>query len=506
MARTLKLYNSLTRRKEDFQPLEAGRVGLYVCGMTVYDYCHIGHARMLVAFDVVQRWLRARGYQVTYVRNITDIDDKIIRRAVENGETLSSLTGRFIAAMHEDEAALGIQRPDLEPRATQYVPQMLDLVGLLEKNGYAYRSGDGDTLFRVRRFAGYGRLGGKSLDDLRAGERVAVAAGKEDPFDFVLWKAAKPEEPPEACWQGPFGAGRPGWHLECSAMSTQLLGRQFDIHGGGADLQFPHHENEIAQSDAAYFPEGGKSFVRYWLHNGFVQVDGEKMSKSLGNFFTIRDVLKKFDGEVIRFFIVRSHYRSQVNYSDAGLDDARESLLRLYNALSTDWPAAQAQAEGQAGQGAAASAGAGQAAAATSAEGETARAAVAAIDWSEPRAMRFAEAMDDDFNTPVAVSVLFELATDLNRTRDPSIERQLRGLAAVLGLLGQDPVAVRRNGLRGAAAHEGDLDDNAIQALVDARLAARKARNFAEADAIRQQLAEAGITLEDGPAGTTWRR
>ena len=309
MARTLKLYNSLTRRKEDFQPLEAGRVGLYVCGMTVYDYCHIGHARMLVAFDVVQRWLRARGYQVTYVRNITDIDDKIIRRAVENGETLSSLTGRFIAAMHEDEAALGIQRPDLEPRATDYVPQMLDLVGLLERNGYAYRSGDGDTLFRVRRFAGYGRLGGKSLDDLRAGERVAVAAGKEDPFDFVLWKAAKPEEPPEACWQGPFGPGRPGWHLECSAMSTQLLGRQFDIHGGGADLQFPHHENEIAQSDAAYFPEGGKSFVRYWLHNGFVQVDGEKMSKSLGNFFTIRDVLKKFDGEVIRFFIVRSHYR-----------------------------------------------------------------------------------------------------------------------------------------------------------------------------------------------------
>ena len=333
-----------------------------------------------------------------------------------------------------------------------------------------------------------------------------MAAGKEDPFDFVLWKAAKPEEPAEACWQGPFGPGRPGWHLECSAMSTRLLGRQFDIHGGGADLQFPHHENEIAQSDAAYFPEGGKSFVRYWLHNGFVQVDGEKMSKSLGNFFTIRDVLKKFDGEVIRFFIVRSHYRSQVNYSDAGLDDARESLLRLYNALSTDWPAAQAQVESQAGQGAAASAGAGQAAVAVCADGEATRAAVAAIDWSEPRAMRFAEAMDDDFNTPVAVSVLFELATDLNRTRDPAIERQLRGLAAVLGLLGQDPVAVRRNGLRGAAAHEGDLDDNAIQALVDARLAARKARNFAEADAIRQQLAEAGITLEDGPAGTTWRR
>lgn len=475
----LKLYNTLTRRKEVFEPLQPGTVGLYVCGMTVYDYCHVGHARMLAAFDVIQRWLRVRGYRVTYVRNITDIDDKIIRRAVENGETLSSLTTRFIQAMHEDEAALGIQRPDIEPRATAYVPQMLDLISALEANGYAYRADNGDTLFRVRRFAGYGRLGGKSLDDLRAGERVAVAAGKEDPFDFVLWKAAKPGEPAEACWHGPFGDGRPGWHIECSAMSTQLLGRQFDIHGGGADLQFPHHENELAQSDGAFHPEGGKSFVRYWMHNGFVQIDGEKMSKSLGNFFTIRDVLQHVDGEVIRFFIIRSHYRSQVNYSDAALADARESLLRLYNALPADAPALDAGA---------------------------AAALVAGIDWTEPRAARFAEAMDDDFNTPVAVSVLFELASEHNRSADEATGRLLRALALVLGLLGQAPAAVRRSGLHGTEAARGTMDDAAIEALVQARLAARKARRFDEADAIRQQLADAGITLEDGPGGTTWRR
>lgn len=475
----LKLYNTLSRQKETFEPLEAGKVGLYVCGMTVYDYCHIGHARMLVGFDVVQRWLRCRGYAVTYVRNITDIDDKIIRRAVENGETLGSLTGRFIKAMHEDEAALGIQRPDIEPRATDYVPQMLDLISLLEQNGLAYRAANGDTLFRVRRFPGYGRLGGKSIDELRAGERVAVGEAKEDPLDFVLWKAAKPEEPAEACWQSTFGAGRPGWHIECSAMSTRLLGRQFDIHGGGADLQFPHHENELAQSDGAYFPQGDRSFVRYWMHNGFVQIDGEKMSKSLGNFFTIRDVLEKLDGEVIRYFIVRSHYRSQVNYSEAGLEDARESLIRLYNALPADAPALD---EAQAA------------------------ALRAGIDWDEPRARRFAEAMDDDFNTPVAVSVLFELASALNRARDPASEALYRGLAVTLGLLQQAPAAVRRSGLRGRGAQQGDLDDNAIGALVQAREEARRARRFDEADAIRQRLADAGITLEDGPSGTAWRR
>ncbi|HZH05205.1 MAG TPA: cysteine--tRNA ligase, partial [Lautropia sp.] len=324
----LKLYNTLTRSKEAFVPLEPGVVRMYVCGMTVYDYCHIGHARMLVAFDVIQRWLRASGYDVTYVRNITDIEDKIIRRAVENGETIAALTSRFIDAMHEDEAALGIQRPDAEPRATQFVPQMLRMIERLRDNGYAYESGDGDVVFSVRKFGRYGRLSGKAIDDLRAGERVAVASGKEDPLDFVLWKAAKPEEPDEVRWASPFGCGRPGWHIECSAMSTELLGSPFDIHGGGADLQFPHHENEIAQSDAALFPDGTGSFVRYWLHNGFVQFDGEKMSKSLGNFFTIRDVLKEHDGEVIRFFILRSHYRSPLNYTREALVDAREGLQR----------------------------------------------------------------------------------------------------------------------------------------------------------------------------------
>ena len=355
----LKLYNSITRSKQAFEPLVPGEVRMYVCGMTVYDYCHIGHARMLVAFDAIQRWLRASGYRVTYVRNITDIDDKIIRRATENGEPISALTGRFIEAMHQDEAALGIRRPDAEPRATQYVPQMLGMIELLRRNGFAYASEDGDTLFSVRKFTGYGRLSGKSLDDLRAGERVAVAGGKLDPLDFVLWKASKPEDPTEVRWDSAFGCGRPGWHIECSAMSTELLGAQFDIHGGGADLQFPHHENEIAQSDGALFPDGTRSFVRYWLHNGFVQVDDEKMSKSLGNFFTIRDVLKAYDGEVIRFFILRAHYRSPLNYSMTSLEDARESLLRLYNALS---PTFGAPVDSD------------------------------SIDWEDPRAARFAEA------------------------------------------------------------------------------------------------------------------
>ena len=341
----LKLYNTLTRSKETFVPLVPGEVRMYVCGMTVYDYCHIGHARMLVAFDAVQRWLRASGYRVTYVRNITDIEDKIIRRAVENGETISSLTGRFIDAMHEDEAALDIQRPDSEPRATHYVPQMLAMIQRLQDNGFAYQSADGDMVYAVRKFPGYGRLSGKSLDDLRAGERVAVSGGKQDPLDFVLWKSAKPEEPEEVRWDSPFGCGRPGWHIECSAMSTALLGRQFDIHGGGADLQFPHHENEIAQSDGALYPDGSASFVRYWMHNGFVQVDDEKMSKSLGNFFTIREVLEDHDGEVIRFFILRSHYRSPLNYTADSLADAREGLLRLYNALSADFDAAATRPE-----------------------------------------------------------------------------------------------------------------------------------------------------------------
>jgi cysteinyl-tRNA synthetase len=443
---------------------------MYVCGMTVYDYCHVGHARVLVVFDVVQRWLRATGYQVTYVRNITDIDDKIIRRAVENGETLRALTSRFIGYMHEDERALGVQPPDHEPRATDYVPQMLRLIERLEGNGYAYRAADGDVNFAVRRFEGYGRLSGKSLDDLRAGERVSVADAKQDPLDFVLWKAAKPGEPDEAKWGSPFGAGRPGWHIECSAMSTSLLGDTIDIHGGGADLQFPHHENEIAQSEGAL----GCTFVRYWMHNGFVRVDEEKMSKSLGNFFTIREVLHKFDAEVVRLFILRAHYRSPLNYSDAHLEDARASLLRLYTALSPEF------------------------------RGD---ASAAAIAWSGTHERRFREAMDDDFNTPMALSVLFELATELNRSRDPALEARLRALAGVLGLLAKDPEEARRGGLLGSdAAQDAGADDVQIGQAVAARAAAKKARDFAEADRIRAELLARGVILEDGPAGTTWRR
>ena len=466
----LRIHNSLTRQKEDFVPLEPGRVRMYVCGMTVYDYCHVGHARVLVVFDVVQRWLRATGYQVTYVRNITDIDDKIIRRAVENGETLRALTTRFIGYMHEDERALGVQPPDHEPRATDYVPQMLGLIERLEGKGYAYRAADGDVNFAVRRFEGYGRLSGKSLDDLRAGERVSVADAKQDPLDFVLWKSAKPGEPDEAKWGSPFGAGRPGWHIECSAMSTALLGDTIDIHGGGADLQFPHHENEIAQSEGAL----GCTFVRYWMHNGFVRVDDEKMSKSLGNFFTIREVLRKFDAEVVRLFILRAHYRSPLNYSDAHLEDARASLLRLYTALSPDF------------------------------RGD---ASPAAIDWSGTFERRFREAMDDDFNTPVALSVLFELATELNRKREAALEARLRALAGVLGLLGRDPEEARRSGLLGSdAAQASGAGDAQIEQAVAARAAAKKARDFAEADRIRAELLAKGVVLEDGPAGTTWRR
>ncbi len=466
----LRIHNTVTRQKEDFIPLEPGRVRMYVCGMTVYDYCHVGHARVLVVFDVVQRWLRASGWQLTYVRNITDIDDKIIRRAVENGETIRALTERFIRAMHEDADALGVERPDHEPRATEFVPQMVSLIGRLETNGYAYRAADGDVNFAVRRFQGYGRLSGKSLDDLRAGERVAVADAKEDPLDFVLWKSAKAEEPEEVKWSSPFGAGRPGWHIECSAMSTALLGRTLDIHGGGADLQFPHHENEIAQSEGAT----GCQFVRYWMHNGFVRIDDEKMSKSLGNFFTIREVLKKFDPEVVRLFILRAHYRSPLNYSDAHLEDARASLLRLYNALSEDFA-------GDIG--------------------------AAAIDWAQEHAARFRAAMDDDFNTPEALAVLFDLATELNRGRDPAVEARLRALAGVLGLLAKDVGEARRGGLLGTDAAAGTgVSDAQIDALIAARSAAKKTKDFAQADRIRAELLAQGIVLEDSPSGTVWRR
>ena len=461
----LKIYNTLAREKQTFKPIEAGKVRMYVCGMTVYDYCHVGHGRMLMAFDVIYRWLKASGYDVRYVRNITDIDDKIIKRAVENGETIGQLTSRFIAYMNEDCKALGILDPTDTPKATQYVPQMLDIIQKLEDKDLAYKAADGDVNYAVRQFAGYGKLSGKSLDDLRAGERVDVNTGKRDPLDFVLWKAAKESEPEEVKWDSKWGKGRPGWHIECSAMSCALLGEHFDIHGGGADLQFPHHENEIAQSEGAF----GGDMVNYWVHNGFVRVDGEKMSKSLGNFFTIRDVLKAFDAEVVRFFILRAHYRSPLNYSDVHLEDARGALTRLYTALDG------VEGDGQ------------------------------PLDWNEDNAKRFAEAMDDDFNTPVAVSVLFDLASEVNKTKSPVAVRQLKGLAAVLGLLERSPEEFRKAAPKGAAG-EG-MDEAAIEAAIAARAAAKKARDFASADKVRADLLAAGIVLEDKPDGTTnWRR
>jgi cysteinyl-tRNA synthetase len=460
---TLSIFNTLSRRPEPFEPLEPGHVRMYVCGMTIYDLCHIGHARMMMAFDVVQRWLKVSGYRVTYVRNITDIDDKIIKRAVERGITLKDLTDEMTLAMHQDIAALGIEVPSSEPRATAYVPQMLSLIGQLEAKGLAYRAQDGDVNFAVRRFPGYGKLSGKSLDDLRAGERVAVASDKNDPLDFVLWKAAKPDEPAEARWDGPYGQGRPGWHIECSAMSCALLGESFDIHGGGADLQFPHHENEIAQSEGA----SGKPLARFWMHNGFVRVDNEKMSKSLGNFFTIREVLAKYDAETVRFFIVRTHYRSPLNYSDAHLDDARAALKRLYTALSL-----------------------------VSAE------PVVTIDWSHPFAQRFRAAMDEDFGTPEAVAVLFDLASEINRSKDAALAGLLRALGGTLGLLQVDPAAY----LQGGGAAAGGLDEATIQALIADRAAAKQAKNFAEADRIRQDLLAQGVVLKDSATGTTWER
>ena len=459
----LKIYNTLARDKQVFVPMEAGKIRMYVCGMTIYDYCHIGHARMMMAFDVMYRWFMASGYDVTYVRNITDIDDKIIKRAVENGETISQLTTRFTQYMDEDTGALGILEPTHVPRATQYVPQMLALIEQLEAKDLAYQGADGDVNYAVRNFAGYGKLSGKSLDDLRAGERVDVNTGKRDPLDFVLWKSSKESEPEEVKWDSKWGKGRPGWHIECSAMSCALLGEQFDIHGGGAALQFPHHENEIAQSEGAF----GHTMVNYWVHNGFVRVDNEKMSKSLGNFFTIRDVLKKYDAEVVRFFIMRAHYRSPLNYSDAHLDDAKSALTRLYTAL-----------DGVDGDG-------------------------APLDWNEEHAKRFAEAMNDDFNTPLAIAELFELATEVNKSKSPATARQLKALAGVLGLLGRTPQEFRQ-----AAVGEVDAaGDAAIDDAIARRAAAKKARNFAEADAIRMGLTAAGIILEDKPDGTTtWRR
>ena len=453
---SLRIYNTLSRALEEFSPLEPGHVRMYVCGMTVYDLCHLGHARSMIAFDVVQRWLRASGLAVTYVRNITDIDDKIIKRAVENGETIRSLTDRMIDALHQDADALGIERPTHEPRATAYVPQMLDMIGTLQGKGLAYQAGNGDVNYAVRKFPGYGKLSGKSLDELNAGERVAVQDGKHDPLDFVLWKSAKPEEPAEVKWRSPFGEGRPGWHIECSAMGCALLGESFDIHGGGADLQFPHHENEIAQSEGAT----GKPFARLWMHNGFINVDNEKMSKSLGNFFTIRDVLKEYDAETVRFFVVRSHYRSPLNYSNVHLDDARAALKRLYTALSLVAPAP------------------------------------VEVDWAEGYAARFKAAMDEDFGTPEAVAVLFDLAGEVNRSKSPAAAGLLKALGGHLGLLQADPQDFLKAG--------AGLDEAAIQAQIAARAAAKAAKNFAEADRIRNDLLAQGIVLKDSASGTTW--
>ena len=484
----LKIYNSLSRDKQTFTPIEPGKVRMYVCGMTVYDYCHLGHARVMVVFDMISRWFRASDYAVTYVRNITDIDDKIIKRANENNETIGVLTQRFIDAMDEDSAKLGIVRPDIEPRATEYIDGMISMIANLIEKGHAYLATNGDVFYSVRSFADYGKLSGKSLDDLRAGERVEIDTHKKDAMDFVLWKSVKPHEP---SWASPWGNGRPGWHIECSVMSAHHLGAHFDIHGGGQDLQFPHHENEIAQSEAAH----SCKMANTWMHNGFVRVDDEKMSKSLGNFFTIREVLKKYDAEVVRFFILRAHYRSPLNYSDKHLDDAKQALKRLYKALRGGGVNTHN------------------------------------IDWNHPQAARFKEAMDDDFGTSNAMAVLFDLANEVNKTKSVEAANLLRSLGGVVGLLqrnadkflqdatsfdadepSQDLPAIHAsadiyNGPQTvtASATVGFTHDS-INSLIQNRAEAKKAKNFAEADRIRKELADAGIILEDSPQGTTWRR
>ena len=471
----LQIYNTLSRSKQIFKPIVPGKVKVYVCGMTVYDFCHIGHARVMIVFDMVVRWLRASGYEVLYVRNITDIDDKIINRAVENGEPIAALTQRFIDAMHTDSDELGLIHPDQEPRATDFITQMQGIIGRLIENELAYQGEDGDVNFAVRLFPQYGKLSGKTLDELNAGERVAVGGSKRDPLDFVLWKSAKPEEPVDTRWSSPWGEGRPGWHIECSAMSCDLLGDHFDIHGGGADLQFPHHENEIAQSEGALYGKdrgpGDAPFVNYWMHNGHIRVNEEKMSKSLGNFFLIRDVLKSFDPEVLRFFMLRAHYRSPINYSDAQLEESRSGLARLYTAL------AQVTNIGN-----------------------------ALVDSHNPWAKRFAEAMNDDFNTPEAIAVLFDLASEVNRAQ--GVEKQalastLKGLGTALNFLQRDPTQFLQSGTK----EQDGLSPNQIDEQIAARVAAKQAKDFAQADQIRKALLEQGIILEDKPGGITeWRR
>ncbi len=458
----LTIYNSLTRRKEKFQPIDPGKVRMYVCGITVYDYCHIGHARMILVFDMIVRYLRFRGYEVNYVRNITDIDDKIINRSRESGEPFNELTGRFIQAMNEDFEALNVLVPDSEPRATDHIEQIIVMIDRLLENGYAYRAGNGDIFYDVSAFGDYGQLSGKNVEELRAGIRVDVQEEKADPVDFALWKAEKPGEP---AWDSPWSRGRPGWHIECSAMSTHCLGDDFDIHGGGQDLRFPHHENEIAQSCGA----GSRTFVNVWIHNGFVRVDDEKMSKSLGNFFTIREVMERYLPEVIRFFILSSHYRSPLNYSDGHLDEARAGLTRLYTSIRDIDPG----------------------------DGEL-----------EPGyRQRFEQVMDDDFNTRAAVTLFHEIAGEINRLEDKASEhasclaRTLVRLGGVLGIMQMAP-----GQFLNAAAGNGDISTDDINRLIEERAQAKAARNYAEADRIRERLTGQDIILEDGPGGTTWRR
>ena len=469
---TLSIYNTLSRSKEIFKPIVAGQVRMYVCGMTVYDFCHLGHARVMIVFDMVTRWLRASGYQVSYVRNITDIDDKIIKRALENKEPIAVLTQRFIDAMHEDAKILGLLPPDHEPRATQYIAQMQGMIGRLIDQQMAYQAEDGDVNYAVRQFPSYGKLSGKSIDELNAGERVAIGSGKRDPLDFVLWKSAKADEPSDTRWSSPWGEGRPGWHIECSAMSCELLGQHFDIHGGGADLQFPHHENEIAQSEGALYGSTPVTnpFVNYWMHNGHIRVNQEKMSKSLGNFFLIRDVLQQFDPEVVRFFMLRAHYRSPINYSDSQLEEARTGLVRLYTAINTNEQHASKNAEPVA-------------------------------QWVK----RFGDAMNDDFNTPEAIASLFDLASEINRASDANTKQELsqtlKHLAGMIGLLQRSPNEFLQSG----TPHTG-MSPAQIEEQIAARHAAKLTKNFKEADAIRDRLLNDGVVLEDKPSGTVWRR
>ncbi|NBV81023.1 MAG: cysteine--tRNA ligase [Burkholderiaceae bacterium] len=469
---TLSIYNTLSRSKEIFKPIVAGQVRMYVCGMTVYDFCHLGHARVMIVFDMVTRWLRASGYQVSYVRNITDIDDKIIKRALENKEPIAVLTQRFIDAMHEDAKILGLLPPDHEPRATQYIAQMQGMIGRLIDQQMAYQAEDGDVNYAVRQFPSYGKLSGKSIDELNAGERVAIGSGKRDPLDFVLWKSAKADEPSDTRWSSPWGEGRPGWHIECSAMSCELLGQHFDIHGGGADLQFPHHENEIAQSQGALYGSRPVTnpFVNYWMHNGHIRVNQEKMSKSLGNFFLIRDVLQQFDPEVVRFFMLRAHYRSPINYSDSQLEEARTGLVRLYTAINTNEQHASKNVEPVA-------------------------------QWVK----RFGDAMNDDFNTPEAIASLFDLASEINRASNANTKQELshtlKHLAGLIGLLQRSPNEFLQSG----TPHTG-MSPAQIEEQIAARHAAKLNKNFKEADAIRERLLSDGVVLEDKPSGTVWRR